>query len=180
MLAEITEWGIPRSFTKLKNHIVANIVTSCEISSSHGGEYDVQSCLLGYTALMKEAVRTSETALTSILHGSITQKTTLNIVTSCLHFLTYSLFISLSPYLSLFFLIPCAFATGSFLLLSLSSLLFNLLSLLFVSYFRCVLLGPSHAVNVLSAPLDATSMLSNGATRSGSCTDLYASQCGYI
>jgi hypothetical protein len=23
---------------------------SCEISSSHGGEYDVQSCLLGYTA----------------------------------------------------------------------------------------------------------------------------------
>jgi hypothetical protein len=22
----------------------------CEISSSHGGEYDVQSCLLGYTA----------------------------------------------------------------------------------------------------------------------------------
>jgi hypothetical protein len=33
----------------------------CEISSSHGGEYDVQSCLLGY------------------LHGSITQKTALNI-----------------------------------------------------------------------------------------------------
>jgi hypothetical protein len=23
----------------------------CEISSSHGGEYDVQSCLLGYTAM---------------------------------------------------------------------------------------------------------------------------------
>jgi hypothetical protein len=22
----------------------------CEISSSHGGEYDVQNCLLGYTA----------------------------------------------------------------------------------------------------------------------------------
>jgi hypothetical protein len=37
---------------------------SCEISSSHGGEYDVQSCLLGYTAI--------------ILHGSITQKTALN------------------------------------------------------------------------------------------------------
>jgi hypothetical protein len=36
----------------------------CEISSSHGGEYDVQSCLLGYTAI--------------ILHGSITQKTALN------------------------------------------------------------------------------------------------------
>jgi hypothetical protein len=24
---------------------------TCEISSSHGGEYDVQSCLLGYTAV---------------------------------------------------------------------------------------------------------------------------------
>jgi hypothetical protein len=23
----------------------------CQISSSHGGEYDVQSCLLGYTAV---------------------------------------------------------------------------------------------------------------------------------
>jgi hypothetical protein len=31
-----------------------------EISSSHGGEYVVQSCLLGYTA---EAVRTSETSV---------------------------------------------------------------------------------------------------------------------
>jgi hypothetical protein len=26
-------------------------VNSCEISSSHGGEYDVQSCLLGCTAV---------------------------------------------------------------------------------------------------------------------------------
>jgi hypothetical protein len=25
--------------------------SGCEISSSHGGEYDVQSCLLGYTAV---------------------------------------------------------------------------------------------------------------------------------
>jgi hypothetical protein len=43
----------------------------CEISSSHGGEYDVQSCLLGYIAVkndcrptfqrMMEAVHTSET-----------------------------------------------------------------------------------------------------------------------
>jgi hypothetical protein len=43
-------------------------VQRCEISSSHGGEYDVQSCLLGYTA-----------GSTIILHGSITQKTALNI-----------------------------------------------------------------------------------------------------
>jgi hypothetical protein len=34
----------------------------CEISNSHGGEYDVQSCLLGYS-LMIEAVRTSETSV---------------------------------------------------------------------------------------------------------------------
>jgi hypothetical protein len=27
------------------------LTPSCEISSSHGGEYDVQSCLLGYTAV---------------------------------------------------------------------------------------------------------------------------------
>jgi hypothetical protein len=45
------------------------IVTTCEISSSHGGEYDVQSCLLGYTAVlppssgMMGAVRTSETSV---------------------------------------------------------------------------------------------------------------------
>jgi hypothetical protein len=39
-------------------------VIVCEISSSHGGEYDVQSCLLGCTAsLMMEAVRTSETSV---------------------------------------------------------------------------------------------------------------------
>jgi hypothetical protein len=32
---------------------VANFIYVCEISSSHGGEYDVQSCLLGFTALGK-------------------------------------------------------------------------------------------------------------------------------
>jgi hypothetical protein len=36
----------------------------CEISSSHGDEYDVQSCLLVCTA--------------DILHGCTTQKTALN------------------------------------------------------------------------------------------------------
>jgi hypothetical protein len=45
-------------------YTICNYKKSCEISSSHGGEYDVQSCLLGYTV---------------ILHGSITQKTALNI-----------------------------------------------------------------------------------------------------
>jgi hypothetical protein len=33
----------------------------CEISSSHGGEYDVQSCL--HSSLMMEEVRTSETSV---------------------------------------------------------------------------------------------------------------------
>jgi hypothetical protein len=27
------------------------LLLCCEISSSHGGDYDVQSCLLGYTAV---------------------------------------------------------------------------------------------------------------------------------
>jgi hypothetical protein len=41
---EIPEW---RSSAFLhKTHLLL-----CEISSSHGGEYDVQSCLLGYTAV---------------------------------------------------------------------------------------------------------------------------------
>jgi hypothetical protein len=34
-----------RTFNVLKQ------VMNCEISSSHGGEYDVQSCLMGYTAV---------------------------------------------------------------------------------------------------------------------------------
>jgi hypothetical protein len=32
----------------------ANVGYSCEISSSHGGEYDVQSCLLGYTVYIPD------------------------------------------------------------------------------------------------------------------------------
>jgi hypothetical protein len=39
----------------------------CDISSSHGGEYDVQNCLLKRRS-------------TIILHGSISQKTILNII----------------------------------------------------------------------------------------------------
>jgi hypothetical protein len=30
---------------------VERLLLTCEISSPHGGEYDVQSCLLGYTAV---------------------------------------------------------------------------------------------------------------------------------
>jgi hypothetical protein len=33
------------------NFRISKQFTLCEISSSHGGEYDVQSCLLGYTAV---------------------------------------------------------------------------------------------------------------------------------
>jgi hypothetical protein len=38
-----TDWPDPSS--------CAELLFSREISSSHGGEYDVQSCLLGYTAV---------------------------------------------------------------------------------------------------------------------------------
>jgi hypothetical protein len=33
------------------SHKLQTVVSQCEISSSQGGEYDVQSCLLGYTAV---------------------------------------------------------------------------------------------------------------------------------
>jgi hypothetical protein len=37
--------------TKPTTMEMINYVDTCEISSSHSGEYDVQSCLLGYTAV---------------------------------------------------------------------------------------------------------------------------------
>jgi hypothetical protein len=53
-----------------------------EISSSHGGEYDVQSCLLGYThPWWWRQYAPLKRRSTIILHGSISQKTTLNIMT---------------------------------------------------------------------------------------------------
>jgi hypothetical protein len=49
------------SVQMLKHSFIISCLPSsrilCEISSFHGGEYDVQSCLLGYT------VRTSETSV---------------------------------------------------------------------------------------------------------------------
>jgi hypothetical protein len=45
--------GSPRA-TRRERKIVSDQtihVPPCEISSSHGGEYDVQSCLLGCTAV---------------------------------------------------------------------------------------------------------------------------------
>jgi hypothetical protein len=41
---------IPLEFHTHAYHLGMNN-RRCEISSSHGGEYDVQSCLLGYTAV---------------------------------------------------------------------------------------------------------------------------------
>jgi hypothetical protein len=40
---------IPRRELKLRK--LRKLRTNSEILSSHGGEYDVQSCLLGYTAV---------------------------------------------------------------------------------------------------------------------------------
>jgi hypothetical protein len=50
--------------TEIQNKYRTNTKKVCEISSSHGGEYDVQSCLLSdHSSLMMEAVRTSETSV---------------------------------------------------------------------------------------------------------------------
>jgi hypothetical protein len=59
---------------------VDNIVF--EISSSHGGEFEVRICLLGCaaTALMMEAAHTSETPVDNYFHSSASQKTNPNIV----------------------------------------------------------------------------------------------------
>jgi hypothetical protein len=48
-------------YAPLKRRYASKRLSLCEISSSHGDEYDVQSCLLG--SLMMEAVRTSETSV---------------------------------------------------------------------------------------------------------------------
>jgi hypothetical protein len=47
LAAEVYDEGIQKLVTR-------------EISSSHGGEYDAQSCLLGYTALEKYFIPTVE------------------------------------------------------------------------------------------------------------------------
>jgi hypothetical protein len=57
------KWIVRR---KLNKYTVIKNVIICEISSSRGGEYDVQNCLLGCTAV--------------ILHGSTSQKTILNVI----------------------------------------------------------------------------------------------------
>jgi hypothetical protein len=41
--------------------VVCDLIYFCEISSSHGGEYDVQ--IRDYSSLMMEAARTSETSV---------------------------------------------------------------------------------------------------------------------
>jgi hypothetical protein len=43
---QLTEWGTVAEFVNTVKNILVR-----EISSSHGGEYDVQSCLLGYIAV---------------------------------------------------------------------------------------------------------------------------------
>jgi hypothetical protein len=57
---------------------------SCEISCSHGGEYEVQNCLLGCIVMSHLWWWRQHAPLkrrsTIILHGSISQKTTLNVI----------------------------------------------------------------------------------------------------
>jgi hypothetical protein len=44
-------YGKRHIYAKSNWNTLYSAVGLCEISSSHGGEYDVQSCLLGYTAV---------------------------------------------------------------------------------------------------------------------------------
>jgi hypothetical protein len=51
--------------------ILEKYIFTCEISSSHGGEYDVQSCRQGHTALVKnfnQAITPHNTTLNIYLH----------------------------------------------------------------------------------------------------------------
>jgi hypothetical protein len=49
---DLVHFGYQCSFGQIAISVdMLNKVTLCEISSSHGGEYDVQSCLLGCTAV---------------------------------------------------------------------------------------------------------------------------------
>jgi hypothetical protein len=62
----------------------ANYTDECEISSSHGGEYEVQNCLLGCTEMSHPLWWRQHVPLkrrsTIILHGSTSQKTILNFI----------------------------------------------------------------------------------------------------
>jgi hypothetical protein len=46
-----SETSVSIYYTARRNIPEDSHLHTCEISSSHGGEYDVQSCLLGYTAV---------------------------------------------------------------------------------------------------------------------------------
>jgi hypothetical protein len=46
-----SETSVDNHFTRQYNPEDSSEHQTREISSSHGGEYDVQSCLLGYTAV---------------------------------------------------------------------------------------------------------------------------------
>jgi hypothetical protein len=73
-----------KHYSSIKCSLVKLQVHTCEISSSHGGEYDVQSCLLGHTDTTHpwwwRQYAPLKRRSTFILHGSISQKTTLNII----------------------------------------------------------------------------------------------------
>jgi hypothetical protein len=71
--------GSCRSLAKV--YYVLSLLQSCEISSSHGGEYEVQNCLLGCTAsIIRDEYVSLKRRTTIILHGSTSQKTILNII----------------------------------------------------------------------------------------------------
>jgi hypothetical protein len=48
ILAAVKTWNLKKIESKI---YISEVLSRCEISSSHGGWYDVQNCLLGYTAV---------------------------------------------------------------------------------------------------------------------------------
>jgi hypothetical protein len=79
-------WFLQRLYLPLQ--IFSSHFRKCEISSSHGGEYEVQVWLLGCTASspwwLRQNVRLKRRS-TIILHGSTSQKTNLNFRKWLLH-----------------------------------------------------------------------------------------------
>jgi hypothetical protein len=48
---EVQQRAPIQRYCPVSHHKQQRLFKVCEISSSHGGEYDVQSCLLGCTAM---------------------------------------------------------------------------------------------------------------------------------
>jgi hypothetical protein len=91
-----TLWNFSnKNYSYLHKDILNTCLIRCEISSSHGSEYDVQNCLLGCTSVYNNCRPTFQRCVlppssgqyaplkrrsTVIVHGSTSQKTILNVL----------------------------------------------------------------------------------------------------